>query len=99
MGSEGRMFRGAFRATRARRIFQGQDAWRDHKYVNVNENLKIEHMMPGFVNAAGIFSVYLILDGMATAFSNSSKAAAKGAKAVAELKKFKKEHGIVDDHH
>merc|ERR1711934_426371 len=91
-----KMFRGAFRATRARRMFQGQDAWRDHKYVNVNENMKVQHMLPGFTNAVGIFSVYLVLDAAAGAISAQSKAAHEGAKAAAELRKLKKEHGIED---
>merc|ERR1712094_34972 len=102
MGEEGcrsgvpRMFRaaGAFRATRPRRLFQGQDAWRDHKYVNVNENMKIQHMMPGFINAAGIFLVYIILDGTMGMFRNMNKQAHKAAQAQLELKKLKREHGL-----
>merc|ERR1712046_12943 len=93
-GDKGMFRAGAFRATRASRIFHGQDAWRDHKYVNVNNNMKMEHMLPGFTNAVGIFAVYLILDQAATAVHNMNHSAEKGAKAVAELKKLKKEHGI-----
>merc|ERR1712224_797422 len=94
IASDRRMFRGAFRATRARRLFRGQDAWRDHKYVNVNTNMAMDHMLPGFKNAVGIFSVYLVLDGAATAFRNMGEAAKESAHAIAELKKLKKEHGL-----
>merc|ERR1711934_213444 len=90
--------RGAFRATRTSRIFQGQDAWRDHPLVAAKNNMKPEHMLPGFTNAVGIFGVYLILDAAATAVSNSGKNQAKGEKAIRELAKLKKEHGIADSH-
>ena len=43
-------------------------------------------------NAVGIFGVYLILDAAATAVSNAGKRDAKGAAAIAELKKLKGEH-------
>merc|ERR1712010_412627 len=86
-------FTGAFRATRASRIFRGQDAWRDHKYVNVNENMAVKHMLPGLTNAAGIFGVYVILDSAFNAMKQNARHGEEGAKAIAELKKLKRELG------
>merc|ERR1712072_438157 len=91
----------AFRATRAARMFRGQDAWRDHEYVNASNNMKVRHMLPGLTNAAGIFAVYLVLDAAVGAMSASAKHAEEGGKAIAELKKLKKEMGSEDSrgHH
>merc|ERR1711907_781585 len=76
----------------------GAGPWRNHKYVNAEENMKIQHMLPGLTNAVGIFGVYLILDSALAAVRQSAKHGEEGAKAIAELKKLKKELGVEDEH-
>merc|ERR1712072_1646403 len=58
---------GVFRATPVRRIFAKHDAWRNHPLVA--ENFTFDTLAPGFVNAAGIFGVYVFLDQLSGSMS------------------------------
>merc|ERR1719424_2243432 len=60
---------GAFRATPVRRIFAKRDEWRKHPLVA--NNFEFNTLAPGFVNAVGIFSVFVVIDLMNTARKKS----------------------------
>eukprot|EP00658_Telonema_sp_P-2_P043050 TRINITY_DN30_c0_g1_i5.p1 TRINITY_DN30_c0_g1~~TRINITY_DN30_c0_g1_i5.p1 ORF type:complete len:110 (+),score=42.60 TRINITY_DN30_c0_g1_i5:187-516(+) len=85
---------GAFRSTPATRIFAKQDAWRSHPLVA--NNFTFDTIAPGFVNAAGIFVVYMAFDMIAQSKKNTEKK-------LTELALLKKQHpelaNIGDGHH
>eukprot|EP00656_Telonema_subtile_P029265 TRINITY_DN32424_c0_g1_i1.p2 TRINITY_DN32424_c0_g1~~TRINITY_DN32424_c0_g1_i1.p2 ORF type:complete len:111 (-),score=37.46 TRINITY_DN32424_c0_g1_i1:178-510(-) len=51
---------GVFRSTPVTRIFAKHDAWRSHPLVA--NNFTFDTLAPGFVNAAGVFGVFVFFD-------------------------------------
>merc|ERR1712153_223669 len=81
---------GAFRATPVRRIFAKRDEGRKHPLVA--NNFEFNTLAPGFVNAAGIFSVFVVIDMMNNARKKSSEKSALVAKIRREHPELAAQH-------